>query len=180
MRRSTFLTAAALFSIALAACSNSSTSSPAGGGTTSSSSSSSSSDAGVTVQLASTGGFGSILTDAQGRSLYMFMNDTTSKSTCNEGCAPTWPALTVTGQPTGGDGVDASLLGTTMRDDGTTQVTYAGHPVYIYSGDSAAGDTNGEGIGGIWFLVSAKGEAVMQSGGSSSSASASQSGGYYH
>jgi predicted lipoprotein with Yx(FWY)xxD motif len=176
MRRSLFLTTAVTFSLALAACSNSSTSSPAGGGT--SSSSSSSSDAGVTLQLTSAAGFGSILTDAQGRSLYLFEQDTTSKSTCNVGCAPTWPALTVTGQPIAGDGVDSSLLGTTMRDDGTTQVTYAGHPVYTYSGDGAAGDTNGEGVGGIWFLVSAKGEAVMQSGGGSSSAS--QSGGYYH
>jgi predicted lipoprotein with Yx(FWY)xxD motif len=176
MRRSTFLAAGAVLSIALAACSNASTSSPAGGG--SSTSSSSSSDAGVTVQLATNDTYGSILTDAQGRSLYMFDNDTTSKSTCNAGCAPTWPALTVTGQTTGGGGVDAALLGTTTRDDGTTQVTYNGHPVYTYAGDNAAGDTNGEGIGDVWHLVSAKGEAVMGSSGMSSSAS--QSGGYYH
>lgn len=176
MRRSMFLTAAAVFSMALAACSNSSTSSPAaGGGSTSSSSSSS----GVAVQLTSSDKFGSILTDAQGMSLYIFDNDTTSKSTCNTGCAPTWPALTVTGQPTGGDGVDASLLGTTMRDDGTTQVTYGGHPVYTYSGDSAAGDTNGQGIGGIWHLVSDKGTAVEDAG-TGGGSSASQSGGYYH
>jgi predicted lipoprotein with Yx(FWY)xxD motif len=173
MRRSMFLTVAAVFSIALAACSNSSTTSAAGGGT-----SSSASGTGVTVQLASSDQFGSILTDAQGRSLYMFEHDTTSKSTCNEGCAPTWPALTVTGQPIAGDGVDSALMGTSVRDDGTTQVTYAGHPLYMFSGDTAAGDTNGEGIGGIWFLVSAKGDAV-QAGGASSS-SASQSGGYYH
>jgi predicted lipoprotein with Yx(FWY)xxD motif len=174
MQRTTFLAAGAVLSIALAACSNDSSSSPAAGG----SSSSSSSDAGVTVQLTDNSTYGSILTDAQGRSLYMFDNDTTSKSTCNEGCAPTWPALTVTGQPTGGDGVQASLLGTSTRDDGATQVTYNGHPVYLYAGDNAAGDTNGEGVGDVWHLVSADGEAVMGSGGASSSAS--QSGGYYH
>jgi predicted lipoprotein with Yx(FWY)xxD motif len=172
MRRNMFLTAAAVLSMAMAACSNSSTSSPAGGG------SSSSASGDVAVEVTSNDTFGSILTDAQGMSLYIFDNDTTSQSTCNAGCAPTWPALTVTGQPTGGDGVDASLLGTTERDDGTTQVTYDGHPVYRYSGDAAAGDTNGEGIGGIWHLVSDKGTAVEGSGGGS--ASASQSGGYYH
>jgi predicted lipoprotein with Yx(FWY)xxD motif len=171
MRRTLFPTAAALLSIALAACSNSSTTNAAGGG-----SSSSSSGAGVTVQLATNDQFGSILTNSEGRSLYMFENDTTSKSTCNEGCAPTWPALTVSGPPTAGDGVDMSLLSTSVRNDGATQVTYDGHPLYIYSGDTAAGDTNGEGIGGIWFLVSAKGEAVQ--GGASSSSSSS--GGYYH
>jgi predicted lipoprotein with Yx(FWY)xxD motif len=168
MRRRTFLTAAAVLSIALTACSNSSTSSPVGGG------SSSSSSGGVTVQVTSNDKYGSILTDAQGMSLYIFDNDTTSTSTCNTGCAPTWPALTVTGQPTGGDGVDTNLLGTSQREDGTMQVTYAGHPVYHYSGDSAAGDTNGEGIGGVWHLVSDKGEAVQGAGASSAS------GGYYH
>jgi predicted lipoprotein with Yx(FWY)xxD motif len=173
MRRSMFFAAAAVFSMALAACSNSSTSSPAAGGGSSSSSSS-----GAAVQLTSSDKYGSILTDAQGMSLYIFDNDTTSKSTCNTGCAPTWPALTATGEPTGGDGVDASLLGTTQREDGTTQVTYDGHPLYHYSGDTAAGDTNGEGIGGIWHLVSDKGTPVEGSGGASGSAS--QSGGYYH
>ena len=77
------------------------------------------------------------------------------------------------------------MLGTTTRDDGTTQVTYNGHPLYLYSGDKAAGDANGEGVGDIWFAVTVQGTpAQMSAGGSSSSmggyGSPTSSGGYGH
>jgi predicted lipoprotein with Yx(FWY)xxD motif len=113
---------------------------------------------------------GTVLVDQEGFTLYLFTNDTGSSSTCTAdgGCAATWPAITTNGAPVAGDGVDASLLGTTTRDDGTTQVTYAGHPIYRYSGDEAAGDTNGQGVGGIWFAVDAQGQAVKSSGGGNS------------
>ena len=77
-----------------------------------------------------------------------------------------------------GGGADDSKLGTTMRDDGTTQVTYAGHPVYLYSGDSAAGDTNGQGIGGVWFAVTADGVPAAAGGGTSTSSSGGGYGSY--
>ena len=67
------------------------------------------------------------------------------------------------------------MLGTTTRDDGTTQVTYDGHPLYLYSGDTIAGDANGQGIGGVWFAVTAKGAPAT----ASSSTSSSSSGGGY-
>ena len=69
------------------------------------------------------------------------------------------------GSPVAGEGVDTTLLGTITRDDGTIQVTYNGWPLYLFAGDSAAGDTNGQGIdefGGLWFLVSPTGEAIEQ------------------
>jgi predicted lipoprotein with Yx(FWY)xxD motif len=160
--------------VALAACSNGSTTTtaPAAGGTSSSSSS------GETVQTTNNADLGSILTDADGHTLYLFEQDQGTTTACTTGCSSTWPALTADGKPTAGDGVDASLLGTAKQADGMVQVTYNGHLVYRYSGDAAAGDTNGEGISGVWFVVSAAGEPVQQAGGG---ATGSSSGGYsYH
>ena len=65
--------------------------------------------------------------------------------------------------PSGGDGIDGGLIGTTPRDDGGTQVTYNGHPLYRFAPDEAPGDTNGQGVGGVWFAVDATGNAVPAS-----------------
>jgi len=178
MKRTLFLTAAlAATAMVLAACSNDSTTPPAGGGTTTSSSGGTMSAA--TVQVADNGTYGKILTDGQGNTLYLFEQDQGTKSACATGCSSTWHALTVSGgQPSAGDGANTSLVGVAKQADGSMQVTYNGHLVYTYTGDSTAGDTNGEGISGVWFVVSPSGSAVQQamSGGSSSS-----SGGYsYH
>lgn len=107
---------------------------------------------------------GSILADADGMTLYLFEADKGSTSTCYDDCAATWPAL-VAEAPTGGDGIDASLLGTTERDDGTTQVTYAGHPLYYYAADDAAGDVTGQGVSDVWFVVGTDGAAVTEKAG---------------
>jgi predicted lipoprotein with Yx(FWY)xxD motif len=104
--------------------------------------------------------FGTILTDSNGNTLYMFLNDTGPESTCYEDCAANWPAFEAKGELGAGDGVDASLLGTTERTDGTTQVTYADHPLYHFGGDQAPGDTNGQEIGDVWYVVSPEGEPV--------------------
>lgn len=114
----------------------------------------------TTVNVATTS-LGQILIDAEGRTLYLFMNDTPNTSVCTGGCAQTWPPLLVTGTPTGGLGVEASKLGTTSRSDGGTQVTYNQHPLYHFSSDAAPGDTKGQGIGGNWFVVSPAGEAIQ-------------------
>jgi predicted lipoprotein with Yx(FWY)xxD motif len=179
MKRTLFLTAAlAAWALVLAACSNDSTTPPAGGGTTTTSSSGTTMSGG-TVQVADNGTYGKILTDGQGNTLYLFEQDQGTKSACTTGCSSTWHALTVSGgQPSAGDGATANLVGVAKQADGSMQVTYNGHLVYTYTGDSTAGDTNGEGISGVWFVVSPSGDAVQQamSGGSSSS-----SGGYgYH
>ena len=99
---------------------------------------------------------------AKGNTLYVFLQDTGDTSTCTGDCAATWPALIAKGEVKagGGGGVDESLLGTSARDDGTMQVTYNGHPLYYFSGDQAPGDTNGQGIGDIWFVVSPAGDAI--------------------
>jgi predicted lipoprotein with Yx(FWY)xxD motif len=105
--------------------------------------------------------FGSILADADGMTLYLFEADEGSTSSCYDDCAAAWPALE-SDSPTGGEGVDASLLGTTERDDGTTQVTYAGHPLYYYAADGSAGDVTGQGINDVWFVVGPDGAAVTE------------------
>ena len=107
---------------------------------------------------------GSVLVDGQGRSLYLFTNDTQNggASTCMGDCLINWPPLLSTEAPTAGDGVDAAKLGTITRDDGTTQVTYNGWPLYLYSSDTAPGDVTGQGVGGVWFLVAPDGNAIPQ------------------
>lgn len=114
---------------------------------------------GETLSTASTS-LGEVLVDADGLTVYLFMNDTDGTSTCVDQCADTWPAVTADGTPTVAGGADDSKVGTTDRADGTTHVTYNGHPLYTFSGDAAPGDTNGEGIGDVWFAVDADGEAV--------------------
>lgn len=159
----------------LAACSSSggkppaTSSAPAGGGTS--------------VGTAS-GPAGTFLTDGSGRSLYLFEKDSGGTSTCSGDCAGYWPPLIVTGSPTAGGGVNSSLLGTIMRSDGKTQATYAGHPLYTYEDDKAAGDTNGQGSDGFgakWWLVDPSGKAITAPGGgtsASTSTSTDNGGGY--
>lgn len=113
----------------------------------------------ATVAVAETD-LGEVLVDGDGFTLYLFTNDSEGSSACTGGCASTWPPLTVDGEPSAGDGVDASLLGTITRDDGSTQVAYNGHPLYTYAPDEAPGDTTGQGVGGVWFALTPAGDAV--------------------
>lgn len=103
---------------------------------------------------------GTVLVDGEGMTLYLFDNDADGESACYDSCAETWPPLT--GEVTAGEGVDASLIGTTERTDGTTQVTYDGNPLYYYAADSAAGDTNGQGVGGVWWVVGPDGSRITE------------------
>ncbi len=110
------------------------------------------------VDVSQNATLGSILVDSKGMTLYLFTNDTPNTSTCYTACATAWPPLLTNGTPTAGTGVDASMLGTTARTDGTTQVTYNGWPLYYFQSDKAAGDTTGENVQGIWFVVTPAGE----------------------
>ncbi len=105
---------------------------------------------------------GRFLTDSEGFSLYLFLNDTDGASVCYDGCAALWPPLLVEdgAESTVGEGLDAGLLGTTERTDGTLQVTYNGWPLYYYAADMEAGQTTGQAVGGNWWLVSAAGTAL--------------------
>jgi predicted lipoprotein with Yx(FWY)xxD motif len=166
--------AALALGVAAAGCGSSSSSNaaPASGGTSASSSGKSSgygygspsaSTSAVTLKTANSS-LGTILVDQDGKTLYLFEADGMNKSNCDGGCVSLWPP--VTGKASAGSGVQSGMLGTTMRSDGSSQVTYAGHPLYWFSGDQNAGDTNGQGLtdfGGAWYAVSPAGKAVTSS-----------------
>jgi predicted lipoprotein with Yx(FWY)xxD motif len=116
---------------------------------------------GPTVAVAS-GSLGDILVDGDGRTLYAFTKDKGDQSSCSGDCASNWPALT--GTASAGSGAQAALLSTSMQASGDSQVTYSGHPLYHFAGDSKAGDTNGQGVGNVWFAVNADGQLVQEKG----------------
>jgi predicted lipoprotein with Yx(FWY)xxD motif len=111
----------------------------------------------VSAQMTS---LGTVLVDGRGRTVYVFANDGPNKSNCDQSCAVDWPPVAApTPLPSTAPGV-TGRLGTAPRPDGSSQLTVAGHPVYRFSGDSAAGQTHGQGItlnGGLWTVVSPAG-----------------------
>jgi predicted lipoprotein with Yx(FWY)xxD motif len=112
------------------------------------------------------GSLGTFLTTSAGKSLYLFAGDTSSKSTCYGACATHWPPLTGSAAQTSG-AANSAMTGTTKRTDGTTQITYGGHPLYTYVGDNSPGDTTGQGVnldGGKWWLVDTQGKQIGGSG----------------
>jgi predicted lipoprotein with Yx(FWY)xxD motif len=120
---------------------------------------------GTAVTLRSVGSLGQILVGANGRTLYLFMADTGMTSRCTGSCAQNWPPLTTAGVPRAAGAVSQHLLGTTRRADGTTQVTYNGHPLYYFIADLGPGMASGEGInafGARWEVVNAAGVAIVR------------------
>jgi predicted lipoprotein with Yx(FWY)xxD motif len=105
---------------------------------------------------------GSVLATSSGRTLYLFLKDKKGRSACYGQCAAYWPPLMKKGALHAGAGVKAKLLGTTKRKNGKRQVTYKGHPLYLYTGDTGAGQVSGQGqnfFGGKWWALSASGQA---------------------
>ena len=97
------------------------------------------------------------------RTLYMLSSDTSTRTTCTGACAPSWPPLITTGKPHAGTGITASLISTFVRTNGTRQVTYNGHPVYYFAGDSGVGQDNGQCIyenPGTWHMGNAAGKPI--------------------
>ena len=106
---------------------------------------------------------GKVLVDARGHTLYLFEKDKKGMSLCNGACAAYWPAILSAAKPRAGAGVRASLLGRTRRADGRRQVTYAGHPLYTFVGDTKAGQTTGEGLtdfGAAWDAIAPNGQSI--------------------
>jgi predicted lipoprotein with Yx(FWY)xxD motif len=157
------LAAAGVAAVAMsaAACSSSSSSESAGTGAPSSASASASGSAGSGAALKSATINGvSVVTNAQGFTLYSFAPDTATTSKCTGACAQIWPPVTTAA--TAGQGVTGKL-GTITRSDGSKQVTYDGHPLYTYTADSAPGQAKGNGVnidGGVWHEVTASGQAA--------------------
>jgi predicted lipoprotein with Yx(FWY)xxD motif len=143
--------------LVLAACGSS-------GSSGTSTSTASSSPRPASIVATKTTSLGTFLVDAKGRALYLWDADHGSKSTCSGACAQAWPPLTTTTTPKASGAAKASLLGTTTRADGSREVTYAGHPLYYYEGDSMPGQTTGQGsdsFGSPWWVVSSGGRAIQ-------------------
>lgn len=151
--------AAAALTLTAASCSGDSGSSTASAG-----SGPAPSATGSAVSAQATG-LGTILVDGQGRSVYVFANDKDTTSTCTASCATEWPPVPAPASlPQSLPGVTGAL-GTTTRADGNRQLTVAGHPVYTFAGDSAPGQTNGQGVnlnGGVWNVVSPAGAPITK------------------
>lgn len=118
----------------------------------------------TTVAVGTTG-LGQVLVDGKARTLYLFEGDTNGVSSCtNSGCTAEWPPLLTTAPPLASGGLTPSALGTTTRADGSRQVTYDGHPLYRFAGDTRPGAHAGQGLndnGGLWYVVRADGSAVV-------------------
>lgn len=111
-----------------------------------------------------TGDLGTFLVDGKGRTVYLFEADKPNVSACSGPCPDAWPPMT--GTPQAGAGVTSSHLGTFVRQDGKSQVTYYGHPLYYFIKDTAAGDTHGQGItafGANWYVLDANGNKIDKS-----------------
>jgi len=119
--------------------------------------------AGTTISMGSAPGVGKVLVNSKGFTLYLFGKDRkgSGKSSCNGACAKAWPPLITKGKPQAGNGVKSAMLGTIKRSDGTTQVTYAGSPLYTFIMDKKRGEDNGTGLtafGGTWFPLHSNGK----------------------
>ena len=154
--------ASALLATACSSAATASSSSPSSAPAAGSSASASTTGTVISTQAGSAGTF---LTDG-GRAVYLWAKDGMNMSACTGACASAWPAVPATGTLTATGGAQASDLGTITRSDGTKQVTYDGHALYFFAGDSAAGQTNGQGsdsFGAKWWLVAPSGAKITAS-----------------
>jgi predicted lipoprotein with Yx(FWY)xxD motif len=166
----------------LAGCGSSSSSSssaasaPASTPTQSTAASTTASSSGVAVQ-SKHGKLGTILAAGPKRlTVYLFEADKGTTSACSGACAKVWPPVTTEGKPTASVGAVSADLGTTMRSDGTEQVTYKGHPLYFYDDDKDSGDAYGEGskqFGASWYVLKPNGSKVDEDSGDKGSTSSS-------
>jgi predicted lipoprotein with Yx(FWY)xxD motif len=148
--------AAAAIAVVVAGCGSSN------GGGGSATAASSSSPPPTTIKTAKTK-LGTFLVDGQGRTLYLFEADKPNMSNCSGGCTSIWPPLSAKSMPKVSGGVAAGKVGTTKTPSGGSMVTYNGHPLYTYTGDTKAGDVNGQGLnqfGAEWYVVKPSGEKI--------------------
>jgi predicted lipoprotein with Yx(FWY)xxD motif len=161
-----FLALVAIAALAIAGCGDSDSSSggaygSGGDSTKAASSESAGGGTAAVITAASAPELGQVIVDSKGFTLYDFHKDKGTTSACYGACAKVWPPLTTDGAPQAGKGTTASKLGTSERKDGTTQVTYAGHPLYTYEADGKPGDAKGNdfsSFGAEWYALQPSGE----------------------
>jgi predicted lipoprotein with Yx(FWY)xxD motif len=164
MQSKRFVTAATVFMAAiLAGCGSTTPSTAVASPSPAASPASSPAAAAATIKVAADAKLGQILVNGEGMTVYLFVADTSTASTCYTSCAAIWPPVLTTGAPVAGTGAKASLLGTTTRTDGKVEVTYAGHPLYYFIQDKKPGDTTGQGVNGfgaLWWVLAPSGAAM--------------------
>jgi predicted lipoprotein with Yx(FWY)xxD motif len=166
--------AVACVSLTLAACGSSGNSGGSGssgstgsaGGSGNSSQTTPQASSNATLKTIKVSGYGTALATAKGAPVYILTSDPNGGSKCTGACAKDWPPLTVTGKATGADGVDASMISTFRRSDGTTQVIYNGHALYTRPGLSATAAAGTAANGGIWYLIAPSGKPITKTSGS--------------
>jgi predicted lipoprotein with Yx(FWY)xxD motif len=165
------------------ACSSTSSSSTSAAAPTGTPAGASATGSAVVISTGSSSA-GKFLTNGSGRTVYMWVKDGHDSSACTGACASAWPPVTTTGSATASGGAVAADLGTITRSDGTKQVTYDGHPLYYFSGDSGSGQANGQGstgFGAYWWVLAPSGSPITSSvtvtGASPSSSSGNGNGG---
>lgn len=148
-----------------AACGSSAAATPSAGSSGAGSSSAASPSASAMTATITThaGSAGQFLTDSSGKTVYLFAADGMNKSNCSGACASAWPPVPAKGSLTASGGAMTSDLGSISRADGTKQVTYKGHPLYYFAGDSGAGQTHGQGVDGFgakWYVLAPSGTQI--------------------
>ncbi|NIK58027.1 hypothetical protein [Kribbella shirazensis] len=125
------------------------------------------SPAAVALATATVGDYGKVIVDGNGRTVYVFDKDTSGTSNCSGDCLAKWPAVPAGDGTPQFDGIDASLVSTITRADGTKQLAVKGLPLYLFAGDGRPGEAKGQAVGGVWWVVGADGQKVTtQPGGS--------------
>ncbi|HEX8975235.1 MAG TPA: hypothetical protein VF781_01890 [Solirubrobacteraceae bacterium] len=167
--------------VLIAGCGSSSSSSRSTSAASTSAPAGASSANGLRISTAK-GSVGTYLVGAGGRALYMWAGDSRGRSNCSGSCAKVWPPVPAAATPSVSGGVMASTLGTITRADGGRQLTYGGHPLYYFQGDSGAGTDNGQGhnaFGAKWWLLAPAGAAITASGSASANGAGSSSSSHY-
>ena len=165
MNRLRLATPLLTFAVILAACGGSAattapTSAPTAAASPAAPASAAAGAGAATINLGDTA-LGQVLVDGSGRTLYIFTADSNGTSACSGDCAGTWPPLLGDAAPAVGAGLTAADFATITRDDGSSQLTFHGMPLYHFAADAAAGDTKGQGIGGKWFVIGADGTPIQ-------------------
>lgn len=115
---------------------------------------------GAKLTTADVGSFGKVVVDGNGRTVYVFDKDTSGKSNCEGDCLAKWPVVAAGDGTPQLEGIDASLVSTVTRSDGSKQLAMNGLPLYLFASDAAAGDAKGQAVGGVWWLVGADGKKI--------------------
>ena len=125
---------------------------PAGGGATAAS--------GTKLATADVAGLGKVVVDGNGRTVYIFDKDTSGKSNCEGDCLAKWPVVPAGEGTPQLDGIDASLVGSVTRSDGSKQLSVGGLPIYLFAQDTKAGEAKGQAVGDVWWVIGADGKKI--------------------